>query len=171
MKFAAEQRFSFPPDVTAQAFVDPDLYQRFAELPKLSVPEVLSRDARPGAGGSDIVTMRIRYRFAGHLSRAARTVIDPAKLSWVDESVHDLARRHVRFVLHPDHYADRFQCHGEYRIEEVAGGCRRVASIDVRVSAPLVARAVEQAIASGLREHLADETTVIERFLRERSAL
>ncbi len=170
MKFAAEQRFSFSPDVTAQAFVDPDLYRHFAELPKVSVPEVLSREVQAGAGG-DVVTMRIRYRFAGHLSRAARAVIDPAKLSWVDESVHDLARRHVRFVLHPDHYADRFQCHGEYRIEEVLGGCRRVASVDVRVSAPLVARAVEQAIASGLREHLADETTVIERFLRERSAL
>lgn len=165
MKFAAEQRFSFPADVTALAFADPALYPRFGELPKVSVPEVLSHQK-----DGDVVTLRIRYRFAGHLSAAARTVIDPAKLTWVDESVHDLRRHHVHFVLHPDHYGDRFRCHGEYRLEDVTGGSRRTASIDVRVSAPLVGRAVEGAIASGLREHLADETGVVEAYLRERPA-
>jgi hypothetical protein len=86
----------------------------------------------------------------------------------VDESVHDLPHRHVRFVLHPDHYADRFRCHGEYRIEPAPGGCRRIASVELKVSAPLVGRAVEGAIASGLREHLADEVRVVEGYLADR---
>ena len=44
-------------------------------------------------------------------------------------------------------------------------GCRRVATVELSVSAPLVGRAVERAIASGLREHLADEAPVVEGFL------
>jgi len=43
--------------------------------------------------------------------------------------------------------------------------CRRVAAVELSVSAPLVGRAVERAIASGLREHLADEAPVVEGFL------
>ena len=163
MRFTVEQRFSTPADDTARAFTEPDLYAGFTDLPKVSQPEVLGRELE-----GDTVRLRIRYRFAGHLSAPARAVIDPATLTWVDESVHDLARRECRFVLHPDHHAHRFRCHGEYRIEPSPDGCTRRASIELRVSAPLVGRAVEQAIASGLREHLADETHVVESYLARR---
>lgn len=163
MRFTVEQRFATGPDETARAFSEPELYAGFAALPKVSVPEVLAchRDG-------DVARMRIRYRFAGHLSSAARAVIDPNRLTWVDESTHDLARRHVRFVLRPDHYGDRFRCSGDYRIEESDGGCRRHATIDLKVSAPFVGGAVERAIESGLREHLADETGVVEAYLAGR---
>lgn len=163
MRFTVEQRFATGPDETARAFSEPELYAGFAALPKVSVPEVLAchRDG-------DVARMRIRYRFAGHLSSAARAVIDPNRLTWVDESTHDLARRHVRFVLRPDHYGDRFRCSGDYRIEESDGGCRRHATIDLKVSAPFVGGAVERAIESGLREHLAEETGVVEAYLAGR---
>ncbi len=163
MKFAVEQRIGFDPDATARALTDPELYAGFAGLEKVAPPEVLERTV-----DGDLVRMRIRYRFAGALSAPARAVIDPDTLTWVDESVHDLARRHVHFVLHPDHHADRFRCHGEYQIEPTPEGCRRVASVDVRVRAVLVGHAVEGAIASGLREHLAEETRVIEAYLGQR---
>jgi hypothetical protein len=165
VRFTVDQDFSTDADATARAYTDPTLYAGFAALPKVSTPDVLSCE-REGEG--DIVRMRIRYRFDGHLSPAASAMIDPSRLSWVDDSVHDLAARHVRFVLHPDHYAGRFRCHGDYRIVPTASGCRRSATIEVRVSAPLVGRAVEGAIASGLREHLADETAVVEAFLAAR---
>jgi hypothetical protein len=163
VRFTVEQRFSTDADETARAFTEPDLYAGFAALPKVSVPDVLACEP-----DGDLVRLRIRYRFAGQLSSAARAVIDPAKLTWVDESTHDLARRHVRFVLRPDHYGDRFRCSGEYRIEPVGDGCRRHASIEVKVSAPFVGGAVERAIESGLREHLADETEVVEAYLAAR---
>lgn len=163
MRFTVEQRFSTGADETARAFADPDLYAGFAALPKVSVPDVLSCE-RDG----DLVELRIRYRFAGHLSSAARAVIDPAQLTWVDESTHDLARRHVRFVLRPDHHGNRFRCSGDYRIEPDGDGCRRHATIDLKVSAPFVGGAVERAIESGLREHLADETEVVEAYLAAR---
>lgn len=163
MRFTVEQRFAAGAEETAAAFTDPELYAGFAALPKVSVPDVLARE-RDG----DLVRLRVRYRFAGELSSAARTVIDPAKLTWVDESVHDVARRHVRFVLHPEHHGDRFRCSGDYRIEPDAEGCRRHATIDLKVSAPFVGGAVERAIASGLREHLADEAEVVEAYLAAR---
>jgi hypothetical protein len=163
VRFTVEQRFGTGASETAQAFTEPELYAGFAALPKVSVPDVLARD-RDG----DLVHLRIRYRFAGRLSSPARAVIDPSRLTWVDESTHDLSRRHVRFVLRPDHYADRFRCWGDYRIEPVGDGCRRHATIDVKVSAPFVAGAVERAIESGLREHLAEETEVVEAYLAAR---
>ena len=163
MRFTVEQRFATSADETARAFADPELYAGFAALPKVSVPDVLACEH-----DGDEVRLRVRYRFAGDLSSTARAVIDPAKLTWVEESTHDLARRHVRFVLRPDHYADRFRCSGDYRIEPVGDGCRRHATIDVNVSAPFIGGAVERAIVSGLREHLADETQVVEAYLTAR---
>jgi len=160
VRFQVEQVLRADPDAAARAFTDPALYEAYAGLPKVQGAEVLSREVE-----GERVRLRVRYRFAGHLSSAARAVIDPARLSWVDESVHDLATRHVHFTLRPDHYGDRFRCRGEYRIEPAGEGCRRIATIELHVSAPLVGRAVEGAIASGLREHLADEAVAVESFL------
>ena len=39
------------------------------------------------------------------------------------------------------------------------------ADVELSVSVPLVGRTVERAIASGLREHLADEAAVVEQHL------
>lgn len=163
MKFTVTQAFSRPADECARAFTDPALYPTFAGLPKVQVPEVLSHDVE-----GHRVRMRIRYRFAGDLSAAARVAVDRDRITWVDESVHDLEARTVSFVLHPDHYAKQFQGRGRYRFVETDEGCERVADVDVSVSFPLVGRAVEGAIASGLREHLADERDVVERFLAAR---
>jgi hypothetical protein len=112
--------------------------------------------------------LRVRYRFTGHLAPAARAVIDPERLTWVDESHHDLAARTVRFTLHPDHYGDRFAASGGYRFEPDGaddGATIRTAWGDVKVKAPLVGGAVERAIVSGLEEHLRAETAIVERFL------
>lgn len=162
MKLRLEQRFAHPADAVARAFTDPALYPRFAALPKVSVPEVLEH-----VEDGDRVRMRIRYRFDGDLSGAARALVDPARLTWIDESVHDLTTRQVTFRLVPDHYADRLRCSGSYRFEAEPVGCRRLADVDLRVSLRLVGGTVERAIASGLREHLADEVAVVDAHLRE----
>lgn len=165
MKLSLRQQFSFPADVVAAGFTDPGLYPWFAKLPKVGVPEVLTRVVE----GSR-VRMRIRYRFGGDLSPAARALIDPSKLTWVDESVHDLDTCTVTFELHPDAYGERFRCRGRYSFTDTPSGCERSAEIDLKVSFPVVGRAVENAIASGLREHLDDEVVIIEQYLRAKAA-
>ncbi len=56
--------------------------------------------------------LRVRYRFTGHLSSAVKAVIDPNRLTWVEEADHDLATHHVSFRMIADHYADRFTSSG-----------------------------------------------------------
>lgn len=160
MRFEMEQVFDAPPDAVAAAYADPGLYASFEGLPKMTAPDVLSHEV-----DGDEVHMRIRYRFAGDLSPAARAVIDPAKLTWVEHSTHDLAARRTTFEMHPDHYADRFSCRGSYRFEPRGAGCVRLCEGAIKVRALLVAGAVEGAIVSGLREHLADEVAAVEAFL------
>jgi hypothetical protein len=164
MRFQLTQRFAAPVADVADAFCDPGFYELLADSPKLGRPEVLDRlvDAT-----GEQVTMQVRYRFTGDLSSAARAVLDPGKLSWVEEAVHDLAAHRVEFVLHPDHYADRFRCSGSYSFtaaDDVDATVRH-AEGEVKVKAPLVAGAVERAIVSGLREHLDEEVDLLHRFL------
>jgi hypothetical protein len=161
MRFRIEQRFAADVDAVARAYTDPDLYAALDGLPKLSRPEVVRREA-----DGDTVEIDVRYHFGGELSSAARAIIDPARLTWVERSVHDLADRTVWFTMVPDHYADRFKCSGSYRFEAMEGGCRRTGEGDLRVKALLVAGAVEGAIVSGLKEHLVDEVPVVEAFVR-----
>lgn len=160
MKFAIDQHLSGQPDDVARAYANPDLYLAFQDLPKMSRPEVVAHET----SGNE-VRLKIRYRFNGNLSSAARAVIDPARLTWVEDAVHDLASRSTAFRMIPDHYGDRFSCSGSYRFEADGTGTRRHCEAQIKVRAPLVGGAVENAIVSGLREHLAAEVAVLDAFL------
>lgn len=160
MRFRLEQTYSADPDAVAAAYAHPALYAAFGDLPRAGRPEVLRHDVDGGT-----VHLDVRWRFTAPLSSAARAVIDPEKLTWVERAVHDLAARRVTFEMVPDHYRDRFACTGGYRFEADGGGTRRVSEGDLRIKAPLVARTVEGAIIDGLREQLAAEVAVVESFL------
>lgn len=165
MRFEVVQRFAAPVDAVARAFAEPGLYDALAALPKLGAPEVLER-SEEGA----IVRMRVRYEFTGELAPAARAVLDPSRLTWVDESEHDLARHHVSFRLVADHYADRFRASGTYQFTvdpDDAARTVRTSAGEVKVKAPFVGGAVERAIVSGLREHLDDEVAIVDRWLHD----
>jgi len=162
VRFTIEQQFAAPVDAVARAYADPDLYATFVGMRKLSRPELLQHEV-----SGEVVQLDVRYRFAGELSPAARAVIDPARLSWVERSTHDLAQRRTRFTMVPDHHRDRFRCEGTYRFEALDGAsCARHGEGDLRVKAFLVAQAVEGAIVSGLEEHLADEVPIVEAFVQ-----
>lgn len=160
MRFAFEQRFASAPDAVARAFADPELYVALQGLPKLGRPEVVSHEA-----DGDSVVLEVRYRFTGELSSAARAVLDPARLTWVERATHDIAQRQVTFTMVPDHYGDRFSCRGGYGFEADGDGTVRRSHGDLKVRAPFVAGAVERAIISGLQEHLADEVTIVDAFV------
>ena len=163
MRFRIEQHFDADVDAVARAYADPALYLALVGLEKLSRPEVVGHHV-----DCDIIELQVRYRFGGELSPAARAVIDPDRLTWVERSTHDLAQNQTTFAMVPDHYADRFRCTGSYRFEATGTGCRRRGHGDLRVKALLVAGAVEGAIVSGLQEHLVDEVPVVEAFLARR---
>ena len=163
MRFEIEQNFTGPPQAVARIYTESHFYELLGELPKLGKPEVLDR-REDGAA----VRLEVRFRFTGNLSSAVTRVVDPAKLSWVEESVHDLEQLTTTFRMKPDHYPDRLRSEGSARYEPTGdGGTRRLTRGELAVKVPLVGRAVEGAIVSGLREHLAAEVEVVERLLAD----
>lgn len=161
MRFRLEQTFAAPVDAVALAFTEPELYAALGALPKLGAPQVLERTE-----DGDVVNLQVRYRFTGDLSPAVRRVVEPERLSWVEHSTHDLARHQVDFVMVPDNYQDRLRASGRYAfVPDGPGATRRVTEGEVVVQAFLVAKSVENAIVSGIREHLDAEVSVVERYL------
>lgn len=161
MRFELDQHFSSTADAVADAYADPDLYPTLVGLPKLGGIEVLDHDRNEHRA-----RLRIRFRFTGHLPAAVTTVVHPGKLTWVQESDHDLADGSARFLLKPDHYPDRLKASGRFTITAGPdGGARRRVSGDLRVRALLVAGQVEQAIVSGLDEYLQAEAPAVDAYL------
>jgi hypothetical protein len=163
--FVIEQRYEADPDTVARAYTERALYELIGrQRSSLGRPEVLSIE-------HDEVGLRavleVRYRFSGDLNATARRALDPDKLTWVEHSTHDLAARTVEFRLVPDHYRDRFRASGRAAIEPGArsAGAARTVRGSLRVTAPLVGRLVENAIVSGLRDHLTGEARAVDRFL------
>jgi hypothetical protein len=95
-------------------------------------------------------------------------VLDPARLTWVEEAQLDRATHVSTFAIVPDHYADRLRCSGTFSLEEEPGGTTlRRTEADIKVRYPLVGGKVERAIVSGLAEHAAREAEVVTRWLLE----
>src|SRR5216683_1613968 len=158
MRFQLEQVIAGPVEAVARIYTESRFYELLGELPKLGRPEVLDRSE-----DGPVVRLAVRFWFTGNLSPAVTRVVDPARLSWVEQSVHDLAAHTVTFTMKPDNYADRLRFEGGSHFEATGeGGTRRFSEGDVVVRVPLVGRAVEGAIVSGLREHLGAEVEVVE---------
>jgi hypothetical protein len=163
MRFSIEHHYDADADAVSRAYADPALYESFGALPRAGKPEVVSHDV--DAQGR--VHLAIRWAFTAELSSAARAVIDPDRLTWVQASVHDVEGRSATYRMVPDHYADRFASTGGYHIDPTpGGGCVRRSHGEVKVRAPLVGRAVEGAVVDGLREQLAAEVALVERFIK-----
>ena len=163
MRFEIEQEFAGSPEAVARIHTEPHFYELLGELPKLGRPEMLDRREE-----GSIVHLAVRFHFTGNLSPAVTRVVDPAKLTWVEESVHDLAQLTSTFRMKPDHYPDRLRSEGSAHHEPSGdGGTLRRTVGELAVRVPLVGRTVEGAIVSGLREHLAAEIEVVERLLAE----
>jgi hypothetical protein len=163
--FRIDQRIAGDRLDVARAYTDPAMYATLHGLPKISTPEVLSRDEQDGG---DSVRLRIRFRFVGDLPSAAAAVLDPKKLTWVEESTHDLAALSVTWRLVPDHYGDRFRAKGASTYRSDGDITVRQTRGDLTVKTPFVGRLVERALVSGLKEHLDAETPRVAAWVASR---
>ena len=161
MRFTVEQHFRSGPDAVAAAYADPALYAALPATEKLARPEVVTHHLE----GTQVV-LEVRYRFVGDLSSAVRAVLDPARLTWIERTTHDLAARTSTFELRPDHYPDRLRSQGTLHIEpDGDGGSRRVGEGELKVRAPLVAGTVERTLVGDLRRHLESESGAVDAYL------
>jgi hypothetical protein len=162
MRFYIEQHFSGSLEAVEAAFCSPELLARMSELPKVGGAELVSQRV-----DGDKVFQKIRYRFTGELSSAVTAVVDPANLTWVEDSVVDRSTHVTTWKIIPDHYATRLSCAGTFTLTS-KGDARtvRVTDAELKVHFPLVGGRVERAIVSGLEEHAVGEEGVVAAFLR-----
>jgi hypothetical protein len=161
MRFTIEQSFAGPLDRVEAAFVDPAYLERLSELPKLGRPTLVHR-----VEAGDLVHQWVKYAFVGDLNSAVRRVVDPSRLTWVEESTLDRRTHRTTWRIVPDHYKNLLHASGTFQLEAMGDDrTRRVAEGEVKVTFPLVGGRVEQAIVSGLREHAALEVPVLDAWL------
>jgi hypothetical protein len=164
VRFSISQRFTgSTPRQVIDAYTDPALYATFEGLTKIGRPEVVDRRA-----GGSTVSLTLRMRFIADLNAAARRVVDPAKLSWLQHEDYDLSEMTAKVVFAPENYADRFSSSGGYRFApDPDDPTRTVRTIDgdLRVRMLLVGGQVEGAVVSGLREHFAEEEPLVQHWL------
>ena len=164
MKFRIDQRIPAPLAAVEATLLDRDFIAATAELPKLGSPEVLE-NARDG----DRAHQRIRYRFTAQLSGAVTRLVDPGKLTWVDDARYDLTAHTSRHRIVPDNYGDRLQASYDVSLESLGDSTRRLVTGELTVHVPLVGGRVERAIVDGLEEHANAEAELLGRWIAERS--
>lgn len=161
MRFRIEQHFDAPPADVERAFLQPEFLERLGALAKVAKAELVDEVVE-----GSLVHRRIRYRFTGQLNAAVRRVVDPARLTWIEESTLDRATHHTTWRIAPDHYAAMIRCSGSFQLADAPrGATRRTTDGDIRVNVRLVGGRVERAIVSGLEEHAAAEEEVINAWL------
>jgi hypothetical protein len=161
MRFNVDQPIAAPVDRVEAALVDPRFYEALASMPNIGDPDVLECTARDGE-----VLLRVRYAFTGELAAPARRVLDPAKLTWVVESKVNRSTFTTAFRMLPDYYANRLTCGGSYTLVPNGdnGTIQRMEG-DLRVNYPVVGRLAERGIFLGLKENVAQEAAIIERWV------
>ena len=161
MDFTLAQDIAAPIDAVEAALVDAAFLARMAELPKLGSAEVLAQE-RDG----DLVRQQVRYLFRADLSRAVTAVVDPDRLTWVEESECDLAAHHTTCVIQPDHYASLLAGRYEAVLKTAGATTQRTITGSIKVRMPLVGGKVERAIVSGLGENAVAQTALLTDWLR-----
>jgi hypothetical protein len=161
MRVVVDQLIDATPEEAQAAFLDPAFYQGLGQLEGISAPEVRSLSLEGGHARAVI-----GYRFAGELNSLARSVLDPAKLTWAQVTDVDIAAKHSEVVMVPDNYANLLSFQGWYDLLADDGGrARQHLEADLRVSIPLLGPLAERAIVSSIRENLASTASLIETFV------
>lgn len=154
MRFSVEQRYDTSAETLFDVFADPATHESLPEFGRISRPELLDV---VDDGALRVVSMR--YRFTADLPAAALAIIDPKKLTWVEQSTYDRDDLTMATVFVPDHYGSKMVASAAAQFSDDGPGSIRRVSGDFRVKILLGAGTVERAIVSGLREHLDEEAT------------
>jgi hypothetical protein len=160
MKFDVKQQFDADAAAVIGCYSSSEMYEQLPEFGKISRPDLLERTA-----SGDTVKIRLRYKFTADLPTAALAIIDPDRLTWVEETTYDLAGLTSRLKLLPDHYASKLEASASARFVDRGDGSIRDVAGDLRVRVLLVGGQVERAIVEGLKEHLAEEAELVAKLL------
>ena len=164
MRFRVEQVFEASRDIVIGALTNSDyLVTAMGQLPDLA-PPVVRAQVRTGAS----VRQQLEFLFQGRLPSAVTAVIDPRRLSWIEDTTIDMTALAARFTMTPVHYRTFFTCSGTWALKAISPtSTQRVIDGDLKVRSPVpfVGGQVEKAIVSGLKDRLAKEPAVFATWL------
>jgi len=160
MDFSVAVPVAHPPAAVQDAFLDPDFLAVTGSLPKIGGAEVLELTRT-----DTTARLRVRYRFTAPLNKAVTRVIDPQKLTWVDDATFDLAALRSEHVMQPDNYADRLESSYVSTIAADGAGSLWTVSGSLVVHAALVGGKVAGVIVDGLKEHAVTQGQVLDDWL------
>jgi len=163
MDFTLTQHITAPVDQVEAALTDAGFLATMADLPKIGSVEVLEQTRNGGT-----VHQRVRYLFTAELSGAVRRVVDPEKLTWVEDSTSDLRAHTATYRIDPDNYANLLEGSYDATIAATRSGARRVATGHVKVRVPLVGGKVERAIVDGLQENSDAQCELLSSWIAKR---
>lgn len=164
MDFTIAVSLVHPPTAVQDAFLDPDYIAITGTLPKIGGAEVLELTRQ-----ADTARLRVRYRFTAPLSRAVTSVVDPEKLTWVDDATFDLAALRAEHVMQPDNYADRLESTYASTLTAEGSGTTWTVRGSLTVRAPFVGGKVAAVIVDGLRENAVAQGALLDEWLTGRS--
>lgn len=160
MRFDVKQQFDDDAAAVIACYSSGAMYEQLPEFGRISRPDVLDRTER-----GDQITLRLRYKFIADLPTAALAIIDPDRLTWVEQTTYNLSALTARTKLLPDHYASKLEASASAKFADRGDGSIRDVSGDLRVRVLLVGGQVERAIVDGLREHLNEEAALVAKIL------
>lgn len=156
MDFQIRQDISAPLAAVESLLTDAAFVEATGALAPLADCRLL--DATTASGRTQA---RIHRRFAADLPSVVTAVVDPRRLTWVEEAVFDHADHTATHRIVPDHYGDLLQC--SYRTSLRVDGDRTIrdARGTMRVRVLLGGKQVERAIVGGLTEYAAAEAALL----------
>lgn len=157
MKSTDTQNIAAPAGAATRVLADPRFY-----LSRESAEAIRATELVDHSVDGDRVELKIRFAFTGDLNAAARAILNPDKLTWVQVTDHDLATGRVAFKILPDNYADRLRCQGRYTVAPDGDDASiRTVATEIHVKAPLVAGQVERVILDGFRNELESQAAAV----------
>jgi hypothetical protein len=162
MQFRTEQTIAAAPDLVESRLADPAFIAATSRLHPLTDCRLLDRT--DGPDGS--VRLRIHRRFAADLPRAVTAVVDPARLTWIEDVRFRPGSGHAAHRILPDHYGELLTCAftttlAGAPLRSGGAGTRRLATGRLTVRVLLGAGPVERAIVSGLRAYASAEADLL----------
>lgn len=154
------QKIAAPVEAVDDALVNPAFLARMSELPKLGSADVVANE-RDG----HLVKLQVRYLFQADLSSAVTKFVDPAKLTWVEDSTCDLSTHHTTCVIRPDNYDNLLEGSYEAQISPSEAGSVRTVTGTIKVHVPLLGGKVEKAIVGGLQENSDAQISLLTEWL------
>lgn len=160
MDFTVIQRFAASTDDVLALYTDPGFFVSLAPSDKLATPELVAHH-RTG----DSASLQLRFRFIGQLPSAVLRFVEPAKLTWIEDTTVNVLAASSTSVLKPDNYPDLLKASASAVFAGTGLMSTRTITGRVSVPVPIFGRKVEGAIVEGLTDYLHAEAHAAARRL------